>query len=159
MKKIIPLFIIITIVGVLIYSFFPKTNNNKKEEVAVSPSPQEINKLPVNAINIVFKVRPDFRAVSFSLSGLKEKGYRSFEYEISYDAQSSEDPSQIISQGSGSASAIMVNEEPFEREVLLGTCSKNVCRYDKGVKSVKIIIRLQNKEDTTYLWENEYPLR
>lgn len=135
--------------------------NNRGPRATPTPAPvkeQSIEKLPVEALDVKFETRYDKKAFTLTISGLREKGYKQFDYEASYDAQSTEDPTQIISQGSGSTEPILVTEKPFVREILLGTCSKNVCKYDKGVKSVKVTLRLQSTDGKTKIWEKEFSL-
>ena len=161
MKKlpIIPLiiiFVLILVAGVIFAQKF--SNNGPKATPTPPPEEATLEKIPENSLNIVLTPRSDLKAFTLEVKGLKAKGYKEFEYEISYDAQSTEEPGQIITQGSASKEPIVVTDKDFSREILLGTCSKNVCKYDKGVTSVKTVLRLTDNQGKTKLWEKEFPL-
>ena len=154
---IIVLVLIILIAGIVL----AKNLNNNGPKATPTPTPEDeqaIEKLPADALDVAFKTRYDNKAFTITLKGLKDQGYRTFEYEISYDAQSPEDLSQIITQGSASKEPVAVSNKDFIREILLGTCSKNICKYDQGVKSVKITLRLTTTVSKIKIWEKEFPL-
>lgn len=157
--------IIVTIIVVIIiigYFVLSKSIGGNGPKATPTPTPEQANnnieKIPENSINVTFEPRYDKKAFTMIIKGLNEKGFKQFEYEISYDAQSSEDPTQTITQGSASREPVLVTDKDFEREILLGTCSKNVCKYDKGVKRVKIVIKLIDIRGKIKLWEKEFSM-
>lgn len=161
MKKMPLILIVLVLIIVGAGLIFSGKLNNRGPKATPTPTPEEeqsIEKLPEEALDVKFETRYDQRAFTLTISGLKEKGYTRFDYEASYDAQSTEDPTQIVSQGSGSTEPILVTDKPFVREILLGTCSKNVCKYDKGVKSVLVTLRLQTEDNKTKIWEKNFAL-
>lgn len=160
MKKslfiIIPLVLLIVVGGLV----FAQKISNKSTKTAPTPTPEETNveKIPTDSLIVVFTPRDDKKAFTLTVKNLKDKGYKQFEYEISYDAQSAEDPTQIITQGSASKEPVQVTNQDFTREILLGTCSKNVCKYDQGVNLVKVTLRLTTTNNKTKIWEKEFSL-
>lgn len=145
---------------IVIGLFLFKNNRNNGPKATPTPTPEEktIEKLPADSLDVTLTPRADNRAITIVINGLKEKGYTQFEYELTYDAQSTEDPSQTISQGSGSTEPIKVTDESFKREILFGTCSKNICKYDIGVKNIKFVIRLTDSEGKTKIWQKDVTL-
>jgi len=91
-------------------------------------------------------------AVVISVSGLNSN-YTSVEYELTYDSEG-------IIQGvnSGSKPISVKAEDSFEREVYLGTCSKNVCRPHAGVESVSLILQFTDLEDKKSQFEGEFEI-
>jgi len=155
---IILIIIVLVILGAGL--IFAKNLNNKGPAATPTPAPEQnvLEKIPEDSLDVIFTPRFDNRAFTLAFKNLKEKDYTSFEYEVSYDAESSEEPGQIITQGSASREPIVVTGDDFFREILLGTCSKNICKYDKGVTSVKVTLRLTTRSGKTHLWEKEFSL-
>lgn len=162
MKKlpIVPIIIVVVVLLIIGGVVFAQKMNSSGPKATPTPTPEEstIERIPVDSLEVVFDPRYDNKAFTLTIKGLKEKDFKSFEYEISYDAQSSEEPGQIITQGSASREPILVTSEDFEREILLGTCSKNVCKYDKGIEKVKVTLRLTETSEKIKIWENEFTL-
>jgi len=153
MKKTTILIIIILIVMLIAGGFiFSKTLSNKGPKATPTPTPKEniIETIPNDSLNIKLEPRYDKKAVTIITEGLLEKGFKEFEYEISYDTEDG------LTQGSFSREPITITNNPFEREILLGTCSKNVCKYDKGVKNIKLTFRLKDNGGKTKIWEKEF---
>lgn len=48
-------------------------------------------------------------------------------------------------------------ESSATKEILLGTCSRGVCRYDEGVEKVSVILRF-NSSDGASIFEDEFTL-
>lgn len=156
-----PIILIIAVLIIIGFGLvFTKKLNNNGPKATPTPDPEQnvLEKIFESTLDVTLAPRSDYHAFTLTIKNLKEKGYASFEYEISYDAQSSEEPGQIITQGSASKEPIIVTEDDFSREILLGTCSKNVCKYDKGVTSVKVTLRLVTTDGKTHLWEKEFSL-
>lgn len=78
--------------------------------------------------------------VVLTVSALGSK-YTTVGYELTYDSQG-----LIKGVNSGSKPVEVAGEDGFEREVYLGTCSRNVCKPDTGVTKVSIVMEFT---DTT----------
>jgi len=161
MKKLPIVIVVLVLITIIGYFVLSKGMVGSGPKATPTPTPEETNKIekiPESEINVIFEPRYDKKAFTITIKGLNEKGFKLFEYEVSYDAQSSEDPTQTITQGSASREPILVTDKDFEREILLGTCSKNVCKYDKGVEKVNIVIRLTDNQGKIKLWEKEFSM-
>ncbi|MFZ5365919.1 MAG: hypothetical protein ACOZBZ_01360 [Patescibacteria group bacterium] len=76
------------------------------------------------------KLRSDRRALIVNFSNLGVVS--SFSYELIYTANS-------IPQGV-SGTVTPTGEQSTQRELLFGTCSKNVCRYHRGISGMKFVV-------------------
>lgn len=72
--------------------------------------------------------------VVLTVSNLQSK-YMTVGYELTYDSQG-----LIKGVNSGSKPIEVAGEDGFEREVYLGTCSRNVCKPDLGVEKVSVVL-------------------
>lgn len=72
--------------------------------------------------------------VILTVSNLRSK-YESVGYELTYDSQG-----LIKGVNSGSKPIGVTGQDGFEREVYLGTCSRNVCKPDLGVEKVSVVL-------------------
>ena len=77
----------------------------------------------------------------------------SVSYEVTYESGG-------IIQGvnSGSKPIDTSGQDSFEREVYLGTCSRNVCRPHSGVKSVTVVLEFHNASGKKSQFSQEYKL-
>ncbi len=141
-------FVLIIISGLI---FAKKINHsNLKTSPTAIPEQKTTEILSEKSLDIKLEPRFDKKAVIITASGLLEKGFTEFEYEISYDTEDG------LTQGSFSKEPIKVTAEEFKREILLGTCSKNVCKYDRGVNSVRLTFRLKDKQGNIKIWQKEF---
>jgi hypothetical protein len=120
----------------------------------------------------VKQINPDDIGLSLELTSSKQAvimrvtkldGIKSLEYELSYDAEEEfEGETSVVPKGAGSSEPIEVEgESEIEREILLGTCSARVCRYDVIKSDIKALVRVnfENGEvgasETTIPYEEE----
>ena len=83
----------------------------------------ELAKNPSKADSVVLKV-----------SGLGGK-IQELKYELEYDSEG-----LIKGVNSGNSPLDVSGQDSFEREIYLGTCSKNVCTPDKGVRDISVLL-------------------
>lgn len=120
----------------------------------VTPAPEDIgiseNLPPVDAsVMVDLKPKGDNQAVILTVSKIPT-GTESLEYELSY----------LTGEGlpKGALGKISLDGKlEISRDILLGTCSRNVCTYDKGVTSVKLVLKFNNAKGATQ-FSKEYPL-
>ncbi|OGH23924.1 MAG: hypothetical protein A3J69_01885 [Candidatus Levybacteria bacterium RIFCSPHIGHO2_02_FULL_42_12] len=147
----------IILIIVIPFGVFFAINRTQKSPLPNSSSQssedtqEEILPLNPDELNLIFEARRDKKAVKFSIGNTK--GITSIEYEISYLADG-EIPRGAIGQ-------IEVN--PSERSVAtnyidLGTCSSGRCKYDEGVTSVKLILKIIKTDGKIYSAEKELEL-
>ena len=74
-------------------------------------------------------------------------------YELTYESQG-----LVKGVNSGSKPIDVAGKDSFEREVYLGTCSRNVCKSDGGVKSVSVVLEFTGESGKKSQFSKEYPL-
>ena len=78
--------------------------------------------------------RSDKRAVTMEMTNLT--GIQTVEYELSYLAKGD------IPRGVIGTIEVKSSDKKISRELLLGTCSRNVCKYDEGVQAVTLLVKI-----------------
>lgn len=136
--------IVILIVGSLLF-LFPKSETTTQ---IPANSSNNIKKLTPFDIGLILTPRSDGKAINMKITKLK--GIVSVEYDVSYDAEvTDEGETAVVPRGvSGSPVKITAGESEIERDLDLGTCSKNVCKYDKVVSDVTFTLRINFKDGT-----------
>ena len=81
-------------------------------------------------INASAKFRGDRRAIVATFSSLAVAS--SVNYTLSYNSRGT-------TQGAGGSLSVS-GEDPATRELLFGTCSHGVCRYDSGITNAKLVV-------------------
>ncbi len=156
MKKNTTIFVIvvlglIAVVGGLLYKVVstPKLMAPvAKEETPIDPVE------PIDpAIQVdVRKSRAKDNTVVVSVSGLGSK-VKSVAYELTYDSQG-----LIKGVNSGSKPIDTSGKDTFEREIYLGTCSRNVCKPDQGVKKVSVVLEFTNSSGKKSQFSKDFDL-
>ncbi|MBP6913750.1 MAG: hypothetical protein KBC00_04015 [Candidatus Levybacteria bacterium] len=108
---------------------------------------QEIKKISSSDIGLEVKVRQDKKGLVMTLSKLD--GVESIEYSISYDAEVEDEGETITVPRGVEGSPINISgQSTITKNLDLGTCSRNVCKYDKVVSDVTVTIRVNYKDGT-----------
>lgn len=117
-----------------------KTQENIEEEVVIPTlTPQQIG--------LAFIARSDKRAVKFSLTEVSD--ITSIDYEISYTAKGD------IPRGAIGHIDIKPTDGKTETNYIdLGTCSSGKCKYDEGVESVKLFLKIAKNDGKNYSVED-----
>lgn len=119
-----------------------------------TPSPyqdaQDQNVKKVTAEEIGLTLTPTANGKQVKMEITKLDGISSIEYDVSYDAEVVEEgETQTVSRGvSGAPLEVTSGESKLSRTLDLGTCSKNVCKYDKVVGEVTFSIRINYTDGT-----------
>lgn len=117
----------------------------------VTPAPDEV--LPtIDASVAVDLVRSGEHAVNLTIKNIPAD-IQSIEYELSYLT------GQGLPKGalSGRPIELKPGEKEFSREILLGTCSKNVCVYDEGVSEFTLVLKF-NSASGARVFQKKYSL-
>lgn len=127
------------------------TKNSAKKPVTQQPQQQEeaIATLNPQDIGLEFTSLSDNKIVTFVIKN--PKGISAVDYEITYDAKTADGvvPRGIIGH---------IDVKPKDSEVKpennidLGSCSSGKCKYDTGVTSVKLVLKII-KDGKTYQTE------
>jgi hypothetical protein len=87
----------------------------------------------------------------------KVSDIKSLEYDIIYDADIPEselatgEQGGKVERGFNDQTIIKTSDTKYEsKEYILGSCSKNVCRYDTGVTSVSILMKVTKRDGNVY---------
>lgn len=112
-----------------------------------------VAKLSPEDIGLQMVLAPDKKHIKFTANKLDN--VKKLEWEFSYDSdvpKSADFPDsegQKITQSfSGQADITSETYESTFRE--LGTCSKNICRFDTGVSSVNLLVKVTKSDGKLY---------
>lgn len=100
-------------------------------------------------VKVALKKTPDGKKAVISISGVPEK-YTAIEYTFSYIT--SDNASR------GVIGTIEVDGPSIEKEIVLGSCSTNVCTYDEGVSDVKVELRFNTDTGEFRVFEKTFSL-
>ena len=90
--------------------------------------------------------------VIISIKGLAGK-MTTIAYEMTYDSQG-----LIKGVNSGSKPADVTGKDVFERDIYLGTCSRNVCKPDVGVSKVTLNLEFTDSSGSKSQFSKDYTL-
>ena len=100
---------------------------------------QNIKQMSPEDIGLELSLRSDKKAVI--IKATKVAGIKSFEYELTYDAEVSED-GETATVPRGAVGELTIRGGVASADVDLGTCSANVCKYDKVVSDIRVVIKV-----------------
>src|SRR3989338_6883344 len=115
---------------------------NQFQSQTITPKGEEqqnVKQMSPEDIGLELTLRSDGKAVI--VKATKVEGIKSFEYELTYDAQVTED-GESATVPRGAVGELTIRGGIAQAEVDLGTCSANVCKYDKVVSDVKVVIKV-----------------
>jgi hypothetical protein len=154
MRKSIIIGIIILIVLVTSGFFIIKAVNQKSSNLKVSqnvdPTPEIIPEVD-SSIKVVVKLIAN-NTVSMNVTGLDGK-MKSMDYELTYDSQG-----LIKGVNSGSKPVDLIGKSEISRDIYMGTCSRNVCKPDLGVKTVSVVLELMSTNDKKSQFSQDFDL-
>ncbi len=102
-------------------------------------------------LGLTFTARSDKKAVKFTITNIKD--IQSVDYEISYIAKGD------IPRGAIGHIEVKPKDKEIETNYIdLGTCSSGKCKYDEGVTSVKLILKIAKSDNKTYSSEKALDL-
>lgn len=124
----------------------------------VKPTPvensgsQEVGTLQPQDIGLKMQLTPDKKKVKVIVE--KASDIKNVEYEITYDAdvpaaEKVEGGEDRVSRGFSDQAEIK-GQSYESKDFDLGSCSKNVCRYDTGVTEIKILMKVTKKDGKLY---------
>lgn len=121
-------------------------------------------KLKPEDIGLKMVASPNKKQVKFIIN--KTEGITKLEYEISYKADSAgtadsgEGAPAQINRGVAGDATITSSGKPYESDFLdLGSCSSGTCRYDTGVTSVHLLLKLTKTDGKLYQVEDDLKLK
>src|SRR3989344_6517084 len=139
-NKIIIGVVVIAIVAFLGVWYFVLGRSGSNTNSPVAEEEANIKSIAPEDIGLALELKPDGKAVILTLSKLS--GIKTIEYELSYDAEETlEGETADVPKGVVGSDDVS-GKSSFEREVLLGTCSANKCRYDVVKSDIKIVVKV-----------------
>lgn len=147
-KKIIIAGGVVLLIVVLVsgYYLFSAKAPQVSEEVTGEEDQQEEVVIPTispNDLGLTFVARTDKKAVKFTIT--KIIGIESIDYEISYLANGD------IPRGAIGRIEVKPKDQKIETNYIdLGTCSSGRCKYDEGVESVKLLLKIVKRDGNSY---------
>jgi hypothetical protein len=157
MKKIaIILLIVLVVLGVVGYFGVKSLFSEKKADQGADDTnfPEEsMKRLPEDAVSAEVslnynKTRAIVKVTKFP------KNAKAVEYEVLYTADL-KDANNMPRGSNGKVSS--PGADGFMKEVLLGTCSKSVCTYEKNPRDFKLKLRITQENGERAIWEKSFP--
>ena len=135
----------------------PTAEGSAGETFGLSPAavaPTVSSLLPLEGRPYVTLVsRVDGKELTLSISGIV--GAKTLEYELTYLAG---EPGNQLQRGVV-GSVELEGRTDYTKAILLGSCSKNVCKYDEGVSEGTITLTLRAPEGTAQKYESAFHLQ
>jgi hypothetical protein len=162
------IFLAALVVGLLLVAgvgYFVFGANSNKPVVEEEHSEEEgVHTMSPEEVGLSMEASPDKKKVRFKLA--KASGFTHVEYELTYEADQSAAEIEEGGEAGGKTQKGIIGEEDFasgastyETKWLdLGTCSRNICRYDTGVTEVKLILKLTKADGSIHQVEDTLAL-
>lgn len=135
--------LMVVILGLLVLGaiFFVFNQKSKNSSVLPTPTPEEtLSEIPLEERPYVsLTPRADGKELTLEISLLKN--VQTIEYELTY-------LSNDLSRGV-IGSIDLTNEEEISRKITLGSCSRDVCKYDENVTSGNLLLRFRGPAGTS----------
>jgi hypothetical protein len=152
-KKLIAVVLIalVMIIGLVVAI---KVSTKKPENnLTVNPSPvvEEGKVLDFSLTNPLVLVYPRADGNALNLEISKLNGIESVEYEMVYQTKDQQ-------QGALGKAVLNKGDTSVKRELLFGSCSKNVCKYDQGVENGTLTIKLNKQTGISDEWRSDFNL-
>lgn len=154
MKKqiIIGVIVLVVVIGGIFTAkamFAPKQSQVVTEEESEMETIPEVDASVIVAVS-ESKSKPN--TVIINVTGMDGKMAK-VAYELTYESEG-----LIKGVNSGSKPIEVEGEDGFEREVYLGTCSRNVCKPDVGVTKVSVVLEFTDTEGARSQFSKEFEL-
>lgn len=157
----------IIIILLLLGSGFFVLYSGKKQASNLTPTVSEeqpIGKLSPLDIGLSLVLSSNNRKVKVIVENVSD--IKSLEYEITYDADipvSELAPGEKggqVERGFNDEAKITSSQTRYEsKEFDLGSCSRNVCRYDTGVDGVRLLMKVTKRDGKVYEVKDEISIR
>ncbi len=156
--------VIVIVIVVVVGGFLVLKKGGSQTANTPSEQQQKVKQLKPEDIGLVLSLRDDKKAVELKASKLN--GVKSIEYEVSYNAKNTDPVGDSEDGATGDiprgvvASPIDINgQSEISKEILLGTCSRNVCKYDDVTSDIKFIIKVNYTNGEVGSIETSLPVK
>ena len=145
---------VVLLVVIGLGGFYAVAGQSKAKPEEKQSTEVVVQQVKPEEIGLTVEASPDKKKIRFAIA--KAGGIKTIEYELIYEAdlppseqlEGGED--RVTRQVAGEAK-IPSGESSYESEWLdLGSCSRNVCKYDQGVEKVELLLKIV-KDDNKVL--------
>ncbi len=153
-KKTVLVFLSIVVILIGFFLFLRVRSTQKNTQTNPQPTAKKSFTLPENLekeAEIDLSPRFDKKAVNLKISKIPQ-GVSVVEYELAYEAKGG------LPRGVLGKIEVKSGQTTILREILLGTCSKNVCVYDEGVAKVSLTLKFTRIAGQSTGFTQEYQL-
>lgn len=127
------------------------TASNEANVTSTEPVQEIIPTIDPVDLGVKLSLRSDKRAVKFEIANIKD--ITSVDYEVTYLAQGT------IPRGMIGTIEVQPGDKKIETKYLdLGSCSSGKCKYDEGVTSIKLVLKISKSDGNTYSSEKSLDL-
>jgi hypothetical protein len=153
---------VLIIIAVLVGGYFVIAGTAKKPKPVAQEEDLTVHTLSPKAIGLTMEAKPNGSAIKFTIK--KAAGIKTLEYQVNYEADStyqerSEGGEARVERGVTGEADIEPGDSTYESPWIdLGSCSNNVCRYDKGVKKVDLTLKIIKTDKKIYQVEDSLKL-
>jgi hypothetical protein len=160
-QLVIILVVLVIIIGAGGFYFLNHKSAPAQEEETANTQ-DVVQTLSPEQLGLTITPKSDMKAIKFSIS--KASGIKSIEYQATYEADSTaeekgEGGDARVQRGITGDATLEGGKSSYESPWLdLGSCSRNVCRYDKGVESVDLTLKIVKLDGKTYQVEKKTDL-
>ncbi len=144
----IGLAVLLVATGVIVYKAVMTKPPTVVEETVDEVSLPEVDA----AVQVTLAKAAKANTVVLNVTGLGSK-YSTIGYEFSYESKG-----LIKGVNSGSKPTEVAGKDEFEREVYLGTCSKNDCTPDVGVTKISVVLQFTDTEGKQSQFSTDFDL-
>lgn len=144
--------VVLLILGAGIY--FVASNNSQQTTTQQSFVSNSVQTLSPSAIGLKLEASPNKKKVRFTIA--KASDIKGIEYELTYEADStaqerSEGSNARVQRGITGQENIKAGSSTYQSSwLILGSQSANIVRYDTGVNSVNIILKITKTNNKVY---------
>lgn len=130
------IFILTPLLLIVLAVYIFSRSKTSQQSPSVSQTVQEVVDIPLEQRPYLELIpRQDGKEITLKLT--KYTTSSKVEYELSYESQGI--PRGVIGES-------VLDTSTLTKDLLLGTCSRNVCRYDEGVSSGEVVLKFRQAE-------------
>lgn len=152
---------VVLVVALLLGGYFLIASKQQKAVPQEAEDADVVHTISPESLGLTLEAKPDNKAVKFMLANAAD--IKTIEYQLIYEADST--AAEQAEGGEARVQRGITGEETlngkstYESPWLdLGSCSRNICRYDTGVDSVKLTLKIVKKDGKIYETEKSLDL-
>ena len=159
---VIVLIVIVVVIGAGGYFFISGSSNSKSAEQAPVDDSNIVQTLSPSSIGLKLEASSDNKKIRFIIA--QSSDIKAIEYELIYDANStaqekSEGSQSTVQRGITGQENINPGTSSYQSSwLILGSQSANIVRYDTGVTSVSITLKITKTNGKVYQVQDKLSL-